>query len=96
MLTRWRCSVALLFEIVCSCYRTKVSELVKSGLILVDLRARITSELYGDAVWRFSLPPRPVGKPAARPATAAIATTAAAPMPLPTAGGSTQGTMICK
>ena len=39
--------------------RAKVSELAKSGLILVDLRATVTGELYGDAVWRFSQLPRP-------------------------------------
>ncbi len=39
--------------------RAKVSELAKSGLILVDLRATIIGELYGDAVWRFSQLPRP-------------------------------------
>ena len=43
--------------------RAKISELAKSGLILVDLRATITGELYGDAVWRFAQLPRPARQP---------------------------------
>lgn len=45
--------------------RAKISELAKSGLILVDLRATVTGELYGDAVWRFSQLPRPARQPPA-------------------------------
>lgn len=54
-----------------------MSELAKSGLILLNLRATITGELYGDAVWRFSPPPGPVVQPAVQlPAAGATATTA--------------------
>ncbi|DBB05155.1 TPA: hypothetical protein ACH3X3_010403 [Trebouxia sp. C0006] len=45
--------------------KAKISELAKSGLILVDLRATVTGELYGDTVWRFSQLPRPARQPPA-------------------------------
>lgn len=53
-----------------------MSELAKSGLILLNLRATITGELYGDAVWRFSLPPGPAVQPAVQLPAAATANTA--------------------
>ena len=61
--------------------RAKISELAKSGLILVDLRATITGELYGDAVWRFAQLPRPARQPPS----------AAAQLPLQTGTKGNQG-----
>lgn len=50
--------------------RTKATELVKSGLILADLRATVAGALYGDTVWRFSQAPRLSVKTAASAQTA--------------------------
>ncbi len=62
-----KCSAALglVLSDVSDFCRAKISELAKSGLILVDLRATITGELYGDTVWRFSQLPRPARQPPA-------------------------------
>ncbi|KAL0035694.1 hypothetical protein WJX79_008965 [Trebouxia sp. C0005] len=63
--------------------KAKVSELAKSGLILVDLRATITGELYGDTVWRFSQVPSPARQPPS----------AAAQLPLQPGAKGNQGTV---
>ncbi len=63
--------------------RAKISELAKSGLILVDLRATVTGELYGDTVWRFSQLPLPARQPPA----------AAAQLPIQPGTKDTQGTI---
>ncbi len=70
-------------ELVSDCCRAKISELAKSGLILVDLRATVTGELYGDTVWRFSQLPRPARQPPS----------AAAQLPLQPGTKGNQGTI---